>query len=149
MLLVLLPALGLVRGLGRAAGLRRVRTEVEAERFVRSPRVSRRRRSSILSPPAPATVAISCGPLSPFFFLANKPSLWVLLLAHACHFAKKFLMGFLSGAHSFCSVVPKICSSVYGFVPLLIWARVQVRWPFSDSVGLFNSWYNVSDGMGL
>jgi hypothetical protein len=36
---------------------------------------------------------------------------------------------------------------VHGFVPLLIWARAQVRWPFSDSVGLFNSWYNVSDEM--
>jgi hypothetical protein len=62
---------------------------------------------------------------------------------------KEFLMGFLSPVHSFCSVVPQICSRVHGFVPLLIWARAQVRRPFSDSMGLFNSWYNVSDGMGL
>jgi hypothetical protein len=55
----------------------------------------------------------------------------------------------LSPAHSFCSIVPQICSRVPGFVLLLIWARAQVRRPFSDSVGLFNSWYNVSDGMGL
>jgi hypothetical protein len=58
-------------------------------------------------------------------------------------------MGFFSPAHSFCSVVPQIYSRVHGFVPLLIWARAQERRPFSDSVGLFNSWYNVSDEMGL
>jgi hypothetical protein len=46
-------------------------------------------------------------------------------------------------------VVPQICSRVHGFVLLLIWARAQVRRPFSDSVGFFNSWYNVSDGVGL
>jgi hypothetical protein len=58
-------------------------------------------------------------------------------------------MGFFSLTHLFYSVVPQICSRVHGFVPLLIWARAQVRRPFSDSVGLFNSWYNVLDGMGL
>jgi hypothetical protein len=46
-------------------------------------------------------------------------------------------------------VVPQICFRVHGFVLLLIWARAQVRRPFSDSVGFFNSWYNVSDGVGL
>jgi hypothetical protein len=74
-------------------------------------------------------------------------------LAHARYVSlislKEFLMGFLSLAHSFCSFVPQICSRVYGFVPLLIWAHAQVHQPFSDSSGLFNSWYNVSDGMGL
>jgi hypothetical protein len=74
-------------------------------------------------------------------------------LAHMRHLSlislKEFLMGFFSLVHSFCSVVPHICSRVHSFVPLLIWARAQVRRPFSDSVGLFNSWYNVSDGMGL
>jgi hypothetical protein len=74
-------------------------------------------------------------------------------LTHACYLSfislKEFLMGFFSPTHSFCSVVPHICSRVHDFVPLLIWARTQVRRPFSDLVGLFNSWYNVSDGMGL
>jgi hypothetical protein len=58
-------------------------------------------------------------------------------------------MDFFSPVYSFCSVVPQICFRVHSFIPLLIWARAQVRWPFSDSVGLFNSWYNVSDEMGL
>jgi hypothetical protein len=74
-------------------------------------------------------------------------------LAHARHVSlislKEFLMGFFSPAHSFCSVVPQICFCVHDFIPLLIWARAQVRRPFSDLVGLFNSWYNISDVMGL
>jgi hypothetical protein len=62
---------------------------------------------------------------------------------------KEFLMGFFLPTHLFYSVVPQICPRVHGFIPLLIWACAQVRRPFLDSVGLFNSWYNVSDGMGL
>jgi hypothetical protein len=74
-------------------------------------------------------------------------------LAHARYLSfislKEFLMGFFSPAHSFCSVVAHIYSRVHDFVPLLIWARAQVRRTFLDLVGLFNSWYNVSKRMGL
>jgi hypothetical protein len=59
MLLVLLQAVGLDRGLDRAVDLRRVMSEVVEGRLVRSPRGSRRRRGSIFPPPPPATVAIS------------------------------------------------------------------------------------------
>jgi hypothetical protein len=65
------------------------------------------------------------------------------------HFAEGIFNGLFLTGHSFCSVVQQICFRVQDFVPLLIWARAQVRRPFSDSVGLFNSWYNVSDEMGL